>query len=218
MLAVAVAGFSAYLYASASLRELAEDGLGLGSTYVDAPDVAQVALYLHIASGVVALAIGPLQFVRRLRRHRPRLHRVIGRAYLVAVFSSAAFALVIAPFSAAGLVALFGFSSLAGWWMVTGVHALTAARRRDFAGHQAWMIRNYALTFAAPTLRLWLALLIAIQIVQASVVGNEADVQAAYANAYAAVPFLCWLPNVVVAEWLIRRRGLPSYRISAPPA
>ena len=32
-------------------------------------------------------------------------------------------------------------------------------------------------------------------------------------NAYAAVPFVAWLPNLVFAEWLIRRRGLPSYRL-----
>lgn len=218
LLSLAVAGFSAYLYASASLRELAEDGAGLGSTYVDAPVVIQIAFYLHIATGVLALAIGPVQFVHRLRRRRPRLHRVIGRVYFVAVFSSAVFALVIAPFSAAGFVALFGFSSLAGLWVLTGVRAFSAARRRDFAGHQAWMIRNYALTFAAPTLRLWLAVLIILQIVQASMSGTEVDAQAVYDNAYAVVPFLCWLPNLVVAEWLIRRRGLPSYQITAPPA
>ena len=37
---------------------------------------------------------------------------------------------------------------------------------------------------------------------------------AAWTNAYAAVPFLAWLPNLLVAEWLIRRRGLPSYRLT----
>ena len=32
-------------------------------------------------------------------------------------------------------------------------------------------------------------------------------------NAYFAVPFTCWLINLVVAEWLIRRRSLPSFRL-----
>jgi hypothetical protein len=45
--------------------------------------------------------------------------------------------------------------------------------------------------------------------------GAPFDFDSAFANAYAAVPFLAWLPNLVVAEWLIRRRGLPSYRLTA---
>lgn len=40
------------------------------------------------------------------------------------------------------------------------------------------------------------------------------DVDDVFDTAYAVVPFLAWLPNIVVAEWLIRRRGLPAYRIS----
>ena len=45
--------------------------------------------------------------------------------------------------------------------------------------------------------------------------GRPWEFDSAFANAYAAVPFLCWLPNLVLAEWLIRRRGLPSYRLPA---
>jgi len=40
------------------------------------------------------------------------------------------------------------------------------------------------------------------------------DFGAAFDNAYGVVPFLAWIPNLIVAEWLIRRRGLPSYRIT----
>jgi hypothetical protein len=49
--------------------------------------------------------------------------------------------------------------------------------------------------------------------VQTPFADMDADFEAVFANAYHAVPFLCWLPNAVVAEWLIRRRGLPSYRL-----
>ncbi|GAA4382228.1 hypothetical protein [Agromyces bauzanensis] len=43
--------------------------------------------------------------------------------------------------------------------------------------------------------------------------GGAFDLEAAFANAYAVVPFLAWLPNLVVVEWLIRRRGLPAFRL-----
>ena len=39
-----------------------------------------------------------------------------------------------------------------------------AARRRDFVGHRAWMMRNYALTFLAVTSRILVPLLLLVQI------------------------------------------------------
>ena len=76
--------------------------------------------------------------------------------------------------------------------------------------HQAWAIRTFALTFAAVTLRLWLPALIAVQVpfYAGDLTGQSAD--RLFRNAYDAVPFLCWLPNLVVAEVMIRRRGLPG--------
>lgn len=213
LLAVAIAAYSLYQYASASLEDLAETGAGLGQNYVDAPAFVQAALYTHIGLGSVALVVGPAQFVAKLRARAPRVHRVLGRVYLIAVLIAATAGLVIAPFNAAGLVGLFGFGTLAILWLVTALRAYRAIRRRDIRSHQAWMIRNYALTFAAPTLRFWVSVLILVQV---ALSGGDLDAEVAFANAYAAVPFLCWLPNLVVAEWLIRRRGLPSYRLEGP--
>lgn len=210
VLAVAVAVFSVYLYSANTLAQLAEQDAGLGSTYAVAPRWVQVVFYIHVGTGSLALLIGPAQFARKLRSRAPRVHRLVGRAYLASVAVGAVSALLIVPFSRAGFVALFGFGMLSLLWLGTGARALAAIRRRDIASHQAWMMRNYALTFAAPTLRLWLAALITVQMF--AVPGT--DLGAAYTNAYAAVPFLCWIPNLVVAEWLIRRRGLPSYRLA----
>ncbi|MEU4195507.1 hypothetical protein AB0E69_26640 [Kribbella sp. NPDC026611] len=47
--------------------------------------------------------------------------------------------------------------------------------------------------------------------------GSEVDPDQLMNNAYAAVPFLCWLPNIVVAELMIRRRNLPGLRFSPSP-
>lgn len=211
LLAVGVSVFSLVLYSSDSLEGLTTENAGLAGTFVDAPAVVRLAFYLHVVTASVALVAGVPQFVRRLRDRRPAVHRWTGRVYLATVGLGALSALVIAPFSDAGLVALFGFGALAVLWLWASARALTAIRRGDVASHQAWMIRSYALTFAAPMLRVWLGLLIGLQVPFA---GPEPDVEALFANAYAAVPFLCWLPNVVVGEWLVRRRGLPSYRLA----
>ena len=209
--AIAISLFSLALYGSASLDSLSEEGEGLASTYAPASLAIRVALYVHIVTASIALAIGPLQFVRRVRNRFPAFHRAIGRTYLVTVGLAAISALMIAPLGFSGMVGFFGFSTLAVLWAWSGWRALRAIRIGDIRSHQAWMIRNYALTFAAPMLRIWVAVLIAVQMIAG---GPDTDQTAAFANAYNAVPFLCWLPNVVVAEWLIRRRGLPSYRLT----
>ncbi|UZN03667.1 DUF2306 domain-containing protein [Cellulomonas sp. S1-8] len=214
VLALTIAVISLVTYGTASLDQLAAQGGGLGGAYAQAAPFFQVALYVHIATASVALLLGPLQLSSTLRRRRPRLHRVTGRVYLVAVGVGSVTGLAILPVNSAGLVGVFGFGTLAVLWAVTATRALRAIRGGDVAGHQAWMLRNYALTFAAVTLRLWTALLMGAHM---AVAGPGADEGAAFANAYAAVPFLCWLPNLVVAEWLVRRRGLPSYALPTTP-
>lgn len=207
--ALAVVAFSAVPYFTAPLRELAGDEVGLAPVYAETSAFVQGALYVHIIGGATALVLGALQFWRGLRDRAPRVHRWIGRVYLGGVAIGGVAGLVIAPSSPAGFVGLFGFGALAVVWLLTGWRAYRAIRRRDVPSHRAWMIRNYALTYAGVTLRVWLPLLLLAPLV----LGQPWEFDAAFANAYAAVPFLCWLPNLVVAEWLIRRRGLPSYRL-----
>jgi uncharacterized membrane protein len=170
----------------------------------------QAAFYAHIVAGGLALVVGPFQFWRGLRDRHRGVHRLLGRAYLVAVVVGGLSGLVLAPVSEAGLAGFFGFGTLAVLWIATAWRAYRAIRRADLAGHRAWMMRNFALTYAAVTLRLWLGVLIAVQLLP----GAGIDAGAAFSNAYSVVPFLAWLPNLVVVEWLIRRRGLPSFRIS----
>lgn len=210
LLAVAITAYAVMPYLLLSLPALAEAGQGLAGAYAERPVVVQAIFFVHIVGGAVALLLGPLQFWRGLRARRPRVHRWIGRAYLAGVAVGGLAGLALAPFSQAGWVGLFGFGALALLWLLTGWRAYRAIRQGDVASHQAWMIRNFALTFAAVTLRVWLPLMITAPLLT----GAPFDFESAFANAYAAVPFLCWLPNLVVAEWLIRRRGLPSYRVS----
>ena len=109
-------------------------------------------------------------------------------------------ALVIAPSNDAGLIGVAGFGLLGLFWLGCAGLALRSVLRRDFAAHRRWAIRTFALTYAAVMLRLWLAVLITAQ--SAAGVADEV----AFDRAYLLVPFLCWVPDLIVAERFLRFR------------
>ncbi len=213
LLSLAITGYFVGQYMTAHLAELGRAEVGLAQTYAGRPAFVQVAFYVHIISAGLALALGPFQFSAAIRRRRLRLHRWNGRAYMFSVAFGALSGLVLSFYSSVAIVGFFGFGALSVLWGWTTYRGYQAARDRDFASHQAWMIRSFALTFAAVTLRLWLGILIAVQLL-----AGATDFDLVFDNAYAVLPFLCWLPNIVVAELLIHRRNLPGLRFSPSPA
>ena len=205
---LAIVAFAASPYLTNTMATLAEDGVGLAPHYATLPAVFQYVLYAHIAFASIALLVGPAQFATALRTRFNRLHRTLGRIYLVSVLLGAVAGFVLSFVNEAGFVGFFGFGGLAVLWAFTAVKAYRSVRARDFRSHQAWMIRNFALTYAAVMLRIWTGVLVAVHL------SLGFDGAVAFANAYAAVPFLAWLPNIVVAEIMIARRGLPGLRWS----
>jgi len=154
-----------------------------------------IALSAHLAGGLAALAIGPWQLNNRLRARAIARHRWMGRGYVVAVLVGGLGALVLAPLSQEGFVTHLGFGFLAVLWLAATLQAYLKIRAGDQISHRQWMIRSYALTLAAVTLRVYLPL--------SQIAGVP------FADAYQAVAWVCWVPNLVVAEWLIlgRRTG-----------
>lgn len=159
----------------------------------------------HILTASVALALGPPQLSRRLRA-RAALHRRVGRAYLFAgVFPSVLFGVPAALLSTGGAWAAGGLLVGDVAWGVTGVVAYRAARRRRYRDHGRWMTWNFALTFAAVTFRIWLPLLVLVQVpLLDGVYGGDFD--ALFAVAYAVTCWLAFLPNVAVVVLAERRR------------
>jgi uncharacterized membrane protein len=211
---MAIAGYFVGQYGQGSLDSLAHQHVGLAAAYAPQAWPIHVVFYLHIVFAGLALALGPWQFSRRLRTRHPLVHRSIGRSYLISVAVGAVAALVMSMFSTVGLLGFFGFGSLAALWGWTAWRAYRAIRQCDIRNHQAWMIRNFALTYAAVTLRSWFGVLIFAQM---PFVHGADSVTTIFAQAYAPVPFLCWLPNIVIAEFMIRRRGLPALHITSDP-
>jgi len=152
----------------------------------------RIAIYLHVFAAFFALAVGPFQFSTRLRSARPALHRWMGRLYLgIGVLAGGISGFYIAFLAHGGAVSKAGFACLALAWLYTGLRAYLAIRARDITAHRRWIIRNFALSFAAVTLRIWVPL--------SFVAGLE------FEAAYRAIAWLCWVPNLVFAELRFNR-------------
>jgi uncharacterized membrane protein len=154
------------------------------------------ALYAHVAASALALAVLPVQFSATLRRRWRALHRWSGRAYGVAVLIASISALSLALGTENSALSAAGFGTLSLLWLATTARGIWLARAGRISEHQSWMIRSAALTFAAVTLRIYLPL--------SMVAGVE------FGIAYAAISWLCWLPNLLVAEALLLRRRARS--------
>jgi uncharacterized membrane protein len=208
--AMAIAVFAPLPYALTSLADLAGDDQSVAANYVDRSIVVRSAFYLHIGFGGLALLLSPFQFATRLRNRAPHVHRAVGRVVLGSIAIAGTAGLVLAPHSLAGPVGTLGFGLLAVLWLTFATVAFRAIRRRDVARHRRWVVRTFALTYAAVTLRLWLGVLIAGQ---SGLFGVDPDV--AFDRAYLLVPFLSWVPNLLVAEWYLATR---ERRTAAAPA
>jgi uncharacterized membrane protein len=108
----------------------------------------------HVLAGMFALLIGPVNFSSRVRERYLKLHRVLGRIYVIAVFIGAATGIALA----AGRPGLPGTSMQAAAWVVCTTAAFITARNRQIIQHRQWMARSYAVTFtfvSSRVLNLW---------------------------------------------------------------
>jgi hypothetical protein len=162
-------------------------------------------LVLHVAGAATALLISPLQLLPVMRRRLPGLHRWLGRIYVVGCTVGGIAGVPLALGSAAGGVATAGFGLLAvGWLTTTSIGWLRGYQKR-VALHRAWMVRSFSLTYAAVTLRIYLAILPLLPV--------------AFIEGYRVISFLCWVPNLLLAEYFLRPRRAPqalSSALSAP--
>jgi uncharacterized membrane protein len=160
-------------------------------------------LVAHIFTAMVALVLGPLQFVPAIRA-RPGWHRRIGRVYLLAgVIPSGLFGIPVALL-AERLLTQIGLLIPAVAWLVTAWLAVRAIRRRDIEAHRSWMTRNYALTFLAVTARLLVPLILLAQLPFSG--GTLASAADSAPSLISIGQVLGWVLNLVIAEIVIRRR------------
>ena len=149
-------------------------------------------LITHVITAMLAILIGPFQFLPGLRKGRLlKVHRWLGRTYMLSILFGGLSGLYMAQFAYGGIISRLGFAALAILWLYSGYRAYRHIRNKEIEQHRDWMIRNYALTLAGLMLRVWVPLSIPTGI--------------DFAMAYRFIGWLCWVPNLFIAQWLVRR-------------
>jgi uncharacterized membrane protein len=152
------------------------------------------AFYIHIFGGMLAIALGPLQFIKFLRRKYLEAHRLIGKTYVIAIlFLAAPTGLYMAFYANGGFYASLGFFLMSILWFYTTFMAVKTIRQKKIDEHINWMVRSYALTFAAVTLRI----LVPLFSFTTEMESHTIEISTAW---------MSWLVNLVAAEILIRSK------------
>jgi uncharacterized membrane protein len=148
-------------------------------------------IYPHALFGMIAIAIGPFQFLRTQIRQK-KWHRRAGKVDLLAGLGTGLSGFYMAVYSYGGWASHLGFGGMAASMLLTTLIAYREIRAGRVSGHRAWMVRSYAVMFSAVTFRAWLGVLTAAT-------GGE------FPTAYVAAAWLSWVVNLAWADLYLRR-------------
>jgi hypothetical protein len=158
--------------------------------------------YAHVYTSIFVLFFGFIQFFTFGSLWGKKLHRISGYAYVFLLLAFAApSGLYMGVHANGGWPSKLSFVLLGLLWWGTTCVAMNKIKSRDYAGHRAWMLRSLALCFSAVTLRLWkVGLVMAFHLPPMDV--------------YKIIAWLGWVPNLIIAELIIRYIYKPIYNQS----
>ena len=150
--------------------------------------------YVHVYSAIFVLLAGFTQFNARILTNYPKIHKCLGYLYVgfVLVFASPS-GIFIGWFANGGLISKTSFIILGILWFWFTLKATLLILKRKITAHKKFMYRSFALAASAITLRLWKVILVYL-------------FHPAPMDVYQIIAWLGWIPNLLIAEWLIKKK------------
>ncbi|MFT3746620.1 MAG: DUF2306 domain-containing protein [Pyrinomonadaceae bacterium] len=166
--------------------------LQIKQEYIDI-DHWRIAFFVHVYTSLWVLLAGFTQFSDNLRDRYPKSHRVIGYIYAADIlFITGPAGLLMGFYANGGITSRIAFVTLACLWIFCTAMAVLKARKGDLVAHRNFMIRSFALTLSALTLRAW-----------KWSINNSVELPPM--DVYRVVAWLGFVPNLMFAEFLIWR-------------
>ncbi len=149
------------------------------------------AFFIHVYTAILALPAGFTQFFLFIRKKYPWMHSITGYIYVSSIVLFAApSGFIIGIYANGGSYSQIAFLLLAVLWFWFTLKAILAIKKRNIIAHKQWMIRSFALTLSAITLRAWKYIIVSL------FHPRPMDV-------YQIVAWLGWVLNLILAEILI---------------
>lgn len=190
-------GYLSYLLIAISLQYIPYDTdvafLRIKQDVIDVP-FYKLAFFTHVYTAVLVIPAGFTQFSGFIRKKFPRVHKYTGWIYAVVVICLAGpSGFYMGLFANGGVASQVSFCLLAILWIYFTWTAIAKVIQGDIKSHREFLIRSFALTLSALTLRAWKYLLVFL-------------FQPRPMDVYEIVAWLGWIPNLVIAEIIVRKR------------
>jgi hypothetical protein len=151
--------------------------------------------YAHVYTSIFVLLFGFIQFFSFRSKTEKLIHRYSGYQYILLLLIFAAPSGIYMGLHAnGGLWSKISFVILGLLWWTSTFIAIRRIKQRNFTAHRNWMIRSYALSLSAVTLRLWK-------------VGLVYFFELPPMDTYQIIAWLGWIPNLLIAELLIYNKS-----------
>lgn len=151
----------------------------------------KIAFFTHVYTAIFVLIAGLTQFSKSIRKNFPKLHRVSGWIYVsVIILFAGPSGFYMGIYSNGGLISHLAFCILALLWMYFTCKALIEAVNHRYNLHRKFMLRSFALTLSAITLRAWKYIIVYF-------------FEPRPMDAYQIVAWLGWVPNLILIEFII---------------
>lgn len=151
----------------------------------------QIAFFSHVYTSILVLLLGFTQFSKTIRQKFTKLHRGAGLSYVLLILLVAGPAGGIMAYHAnGGFWSQLSFMLQAIFWVAFTLLAMHYAIKKNFVQHRNFMIRSYALTMSAISLRLFKGIIVSL-------------LEWPPMDTYKLVSWLGWLINIAIAEVII---------------
>lgn len=153
----------------------------------------RVSFYIHVFTSPIVIISGLFQFNRWILKNHARIHRISGYAYILTViFITGPAAFIMSLWANGGRIAQLSFVLLSILWILFTYLAYHHVKKGSIDRHAKWMLRSYALTLSAVTLRFYAYLF------------DVFNLGLGPKETYILLAYIAWIPNLLIAEILIK--------------
>ncbi|SDE78297.1 Predicted membrane protein [Mucilaginibacter pineti] len=157
----------------------------------------KIAFYTHVFTVIFALLAGFTQFSSSILKGYKNVHRLMGKIYACDIlFINFPAAMIMAVYANGQLPGKIAFVVLDCLWFWFTYKAVAEIKKGNVLAHKQFMIRSYALTVSAVTLRCWKIVILSFVYVEPL-------------HLYMIDAWMGFVPNLLFAEWLIKKKQKP---------